>query len=162
MAKEAVRSSERIVERSFDPFNRLRTSFAQDRFSGRNYLAGRRSGGQYRHAGFEWGRSLGQWTRFYPGRWPTPHQPTPHLGHWRCQRRVVNNATGEILGFHVLAPHGDDLLHEAVAAMRDHAQLSASANLFTSIPLWARWSRPPLKLPTNEDEMKWQTDLTRR
>lgn len=35
-------------------------------------------------------------------------------------KAVVNNATGEILGFHVLAPHGDDLLHEAVAAMHDH------------------------------------------
>lgn len=33
---------------------------------------------------------------------------------------VVNQANGEILGFHILAPHGDDLLHEAVAAMYDH------------------------------------------
>ena len=32
-------------------------------------------------------------------------------------KAVVNKADGEILGFHVLAPHGDDLLHEAVAAM---------------------------------------------
>ncbi len=32
-------------------------------------------------------------------------------------KAVVDGATREILGFHVLAPHGDDLLHEAVAAM---------------------------------------------
>ena len=32
-------------------------------------------------------------------------------------KAVVNQANGEILGFHILAPHGDDLLHEAVAAM---------------------------------------------
>lgn len=38
-------------------------------------------------------------------------------------KAVVNNATGEILGFHVLAPHGDDLLHEAVAAMHDHGSV---------------------------------------
>jgi pyruvate/2-oxoglutarate dehydrogenase complex dihydrolipoamide dehydrogenase (E3) component len=35
-------------------------------------------------------------------------------------KAVVNKANGEILGFHILAPHGDDLLHEAVAAMYDH------------------------------------------
>ena len=33
---------------------------------------------------------------------------------------VVDESNGEILGFHVLAPHGDDLLHEAVAAMHGH------------------------------------------
>jgi pyruvate/2-oxoglutarate dehydrogenase complex dihydrolipoamide dehydrogenase (E3) component len=38
-------------------------------------------------------------------------------------KAVVNNSTGEILGFHVLAPHGDDLLHEAVAAMHDHGSI---------------------------------------
>ena len=32
-------------------------------------------------------------------------------------KAVVNKSDGEILGFHILAPHGDDLLHEAVAAM---------------------------------------------
>jgi len=32
-------------------------------------------------------------------------------------KAVVDKTSGEILGFHVLAPHGDDLLHEAVAAM---------------------------------------------
>lgn len=32
-------------------------------------------------------------------------------------KAVVNKANDEILGFHVLAPHGDDLLHEAVTAM---------------------------------------------
>ncbi|MCB0189564.1 MAG: FAD-dependent oxidoreductase, partial [Caldilineaceae bacterium] len=32
-------------------------------------------------------------------------------------KAVVNKANSEILGFHVLAPHGDDLLHEAVIAM---------------------------------------------
>ena len=36
---------------------------------------------------------------------------------------VVNQTDGEILGFHVLAPHGDDLLHEAVAAMHDHGTI---------------------------------------
>ena len=35
-------------------------------------------------------------------------------------KAVVNQAGGEILGFHILAPHGDDLLHEAVAAMHDN------------------------------------------
>ncbi len=38
-------------------------------------------------------------------------------------KAVVNQADGEILGFHILAPHGDDLLHEAVAAMHDHGSL---------------------------------------
>ena len=32
-------------------------------------------------------------------------------------KAVVSRTDGEILGFHILAPHGDDLLHEAVAAM---------------------------------------------
>ena len=32
-------------------------------------------------------------------------------------KAVVNRTNGELLGFHILAPHGDDLLHEAVAAM---------------------------------------------
>jgi len=35
-------------------------------------------------------------------------------------KAVVNSQTGEILGFHILSPHGDDLLHEAVAAMHNH------------------------------------------
>ena len=35
-------------------------------------------------------------------------------------KAVVNQADGEILGFHILAPHADDLLHEAVTAMYDH------------------------------------------
>jgi len=34
-------------------------------------------------------------------------------------KAVADKATGQILGFHILAPHGDDLLHEAVAAMYD-------------------------------------------
>ncbi len=38
-------------------------------------------------------------------------------------KAVVNQADGEILGFHILAPHGDDLLHEAVAAMHDHGRI---------------------------------------
>lgn len=38
-------------------------------------------------------------------------------------KAVVDKATGEILGFHVLASHGDDLLHEAVAAMHDHGSI---------------------------------------
>jgi pyruvate/2-oxoglutarate dehydrogenase complex dihydrolipoamide dehydrogenase (E3) component len=35
-------------------------------------------------------------------------------------KAVVNQANGEILGFHILAAHGDDLLHEVVAAMHNH------------------------------------------
>lgn len=38
-------------------------------------------------------------------------------------KAVVNKANNEILGFHVLAPHGDDLLHEAVTAMYDHGSI---------------------------------------
>lgn len=38
-------------------------------------------------------------------------------------KAVVNQADGEILGFHILAPHGDDLLHEAVAAMHDRGRI---------------------------------------
>lgn len=34
-------------------------------------------------------------------------------------KAVVDRSSKEILGFHILAPHGDDLLHEAVAAMHD-------------------------------------------
>ncbi len=33
-------------------------------------------------------------------------------------KAVVDSTNGEILGFHILAPHGDDLVHEAVAAMQ--------------------------------------------
>jgi len=35
-------------------------------------------------------------------------------------KAVVNRPNGEILGFHILAPHADILLHEAVAAMHGH------------------------------------------
>lgn len=38
-------------------------------------------------------------------------------------KAVVNAKDKEILGFHVLAPHGDDLLHEAVVAMHDHGTI---------------------------------------
>lgn len=38
-------------------------------------------------------------------------------------KAVVNQKTGEILGFHILSPHGDDLLHEAVAAMHNHGSV---------------------------------------
>lgn len=38
-------------------------------------------------------------------------------------KAVVDNATGEILGFHILASHGDDLLHEAVAAMYERGSI---------------------------------------
>ena len=38
-------------------------------------------------------------------------------------KAVVNQANGEILGFHVLAPHGDDLLHEAVTAMHGNGTI---------------------------------------
>lgn len=38
-------------------------------------------------------------------------------------KAVVNRKNGEILGFHVLAPHGDDLLHEAVTAMHGNGTI---------------------------------------
>ena len=38
-------------------------------------------------------------------------------------KAVVEARSGEILGFHLLAPHGDDLLHEAVAAMYGHGTI---------------------------------------
>ncbi len=38
-------------------------------------------------------------------------------------KAVVNQADGEILGFHILAPHGDELLHEVVTAMHDHGRI---------------------------------------
>ena len=34
-------------------------------------------------------------------------------------KAIVDKASGEILGYHILAPHGDDLLHEVVSAMHD-------------------------------------------
>ncbi len=34
-------------------------------------------------------------------------------------KAIVNRADQRILGFHILAPDGDNLLHEAVAAMYD-------------------------------------------
>ena len=38
-------------------------------------------------------------------------------------KAVVEKNTGEILGFHVLAPHADDLLHEVVTAMYGHGTI---------------------------------------
>lgn len=38
-------------------------------------------------------------------------------------KAVVKADDGEILGSHILAPHGDDLLHEVVAAMYDHGSI---------------------------------------
>ena len=38
-------------------------------------------------------------------------------------KAVVNKKDGEILGYHILAPHGDDLLHEAVAAMHGRGSI---------------------------------------
>ncbi len=38
-------------------------------------------------------------------------------------KAVVNRLDGEILGFHILAPHGDVLLHEAVAAMHGRGSI---------------------------------------
>ena len=35
----------------------------------------------------------------------------------------MDAGSGEILGFHILAPHADDLLHEAVAAMYEHGSI---------------------------------------
>ncbi len=39
-------------------------------------------------------------------------------------RAVVNKADGSLLGFHIVAPHGDDLLHEAVVAMHGHGTIA--------------------------------------
>ncbi len=38
-------------------------------------------------------------------------------------KAVVSAESGEILGFHMLAPHGDDLLHEAVSAMHGRGSI---------------------------------------
>ena len=38
-------------------------------------------------------------------------------------KAVVDQSNGEILGFHILAAHGDDLLHEAVAAMHGNGTI---------------------------------------
>lgn len=38
-------------------------------------------------------------------------------------KAVVNSENGEILGFHALAPHADDLVHEAIVAMHDHGTI---------------------------------------
>lgn len=38
-------------------------------------------------------------------------------------KAVVDKASGEVLGYHILAPHGDDLLHEVVAAMHDRGSI---------------------------------------
>lgn len=38
-------------------------------------------------------------------------------------KAIVNKPDGAILGFHILAPHGDDLLHEAVAAMHGRGNI---------------------------------------
>lgn len=36
---------------------------------------------------------------------------------------MVDRANNEIVGYHVLAPHGDDLVHETAAAMYDHGTI---------------------------------------
>ncbi len=38
-------------------------------------------------------------------------------------KAVVDRESRQILGFHILAPHGDDLLHEAVAAMHGNGRI---------------------------------------
>jgi pyruvate/2-oxoglutarate dehydrogenase complex dihydrolipoamide dehydrogenase (E3) component len=42
-------------------------------------------------------------------------------------KAVVDARSREILGFHILAPHGDDLLHEAVAAMHGRGTIDRIA-----------------------------------
>ena len=49
-------------------------------------------------------------------------------------KAVVNQADGEILGFHILAARGDDLLHEAVAAMHDHGNIERIGNSIHAHP----------------------------
>lgn len=54
--------------------------------------------------------------------------PCKAIGDWRGRlKAVVKRGDGEVLGFHVLAPHGDDLLHEAVAAMHGHGAIDRIA-----------------------------------
>ena len=38
-------------------------------------------------------------------------------------KAVVDQESREFLGYYILAPHGDDLLHEAVAAMHDRGTI---------------------------------------
>ena len=38
-------------------------------------------------------------------------------------KALVDSSNGEILGFHILAPHADDLLHEAVTAMHGRGEI---------------------------------------
>jgi len=42
-------------------------------------------------------------------------------------KAVVKADDGEILGYHILAPHGDDLLHEAVTAMYERGSIDRIA-----------------------------------
>ena len=49
-------------------------------------------------------------------------------------KAVVDKANGEILGFHILAPHGDDLLHEAVVAMHGNGTIDRIARSIHAHP----------------------------
>ncbi|MBX2802284.1 MAG: FAD-dependent oxidoreductase [Myxococcales bacterium] len=49
-------------------------------------------------------------------------------------KAVVNAADGEILGFHVLAHQGDELLHEAVAAMHGNGRVDRIARSIHAHP----------------------------
>lgn len=55
------------------------------------------------------------------GRAPADGARSKAIGDTRgLLKAVVDARTGEILGFHILAPHGDDLIHEVVVAMHGH------------------------------------------
>ena len=41
-------------------------------------------------------------------------------------KALVDSSNGEILGFHILAPHADDLLHEAVIKFKKGMLASAT------------------------------------
>jgi pyruvate/2-oxoglutarate dehydrogenase complex dihydrolipoamide dehydrogenase (E3) component len=66
----------------------------------------------------------------FPGALSLPVQRTHHRGKTDSERRppracerVVDQESREIWVYHILALHGDDLLHETVAAMHDHGTI---------------------------------------
>ena len=62
------------------------------------------------------------------------YRPSGKTGGPKPGRRIPRQACGgprerEILGFHILAPHGDDLLHEALSSPVPLAQKTSDATL---------------------------------
>ena len=78
-------------------------------------------------------------------------------------KSVVDSATREILGFHVLAPHGDNLLHEAVAAMYDEGtieRIGKSIHIHPTLSETAPWP-VPLNISTTGHFREIPTDTIR-